>query len=318
MSAMLEVRHLRLVRAIAEEGGPTRAAARLHLTQSAVSHQLSELEGKLGVALFARHRRRLSLTPAGARLLDAARAMLGELSRVERELYRAGAARRDTVRVCVECFTAYHWLPRVVIALAREHPSVDLRIAPNAAREPVAALLRGELELALVASPVRDRQLVVESLFDDEWTVICAPDHPLAQRPYVSAAELAKQTLLSQDAPRGDVERLRDLIASERAAMPEVHRVPLTDAMVELVKSGVGVGLVSRWAVAPYVARGEIVTRRFTRGGLPERWSAVYRSDAARRQPLARVAELIRDGMPAPSSTRRDSRRVRPRTSASR
>ncbi|HEU4532732.1 MAG TPA: LysR family transcriptional regulator, partial [Polyangiaceae bacterium] len=144
MSTTIEVRHLRLVRALAEEGGPTRAAARLHLTQSAVSHQLAELEGRLGVPLFGRVRRRLTLTPAGARLLEASRAMLADLARVEREVRRAGERRRRAFRVVVESFTSYHWLPPVLLALGREHPDVDARIALDAAREPVAALLRGD------------------------------------------------------------------------------------------------------------------------------------------------------------------------------
>src|SRR6476620_7214529 len=105
-TSLLEVRHLRLVRAIAEEGGPTRAAARLHLTQSAVSHQLAELEGRLGVPLFARVRRRLTPTAAGARLVEDARGILGELARVERELHRAGQTKRAVVRIVVETFTA--------------------------------------------------------------------------------------------------------------------------------------------------------------------------------------------------------------------
>ena len=293
MIEMLEVRHLRLVRAIAEEGGPTRAAARLHLTQSAVSHQLTELEGRLGVALFARTRRRLVLTPAGTRLLEAARDLLSQLARVERELYRAGAKKRVVVRVCVETFTSYHWLPAVVCALEAEHLEVELRIELEATAEPVAALLRGELDLALVASPVQDRQLVTTPLFDDEWTVICAPGHALAARPYISALELGGQRLLTHDPPRGDVERLRTLLAAEHARMPEVERVPLTDALVELVKAGRGVALVSRWAVAPYEARGELALRRFTRAGMPEHWRAVYRADAAQLLPLARIAALI-------------------------
>ncbi|WP_437957331.1 LysR family transcriptional regulator [Sorangium sp. So ce119] len=298
MSQMLEIRHLRLVRAIAEEGGPTRAAARLHLTQSAVSHQLAELEGRLGVVLFTRVRRQLKLTPAGARLLDAARAMLADLARVERDLQHAGSRKREVFRIAVECFTTYHWLPPVLSALAKDHPDVDVRIALEARREPVAALLRGEIELAVVSSPVRDRALVVEPLFDDEWTVIVPPSHPLAARPYVTVVELGREKLLTHDAPRSDVERLRELIASERAPMPLATSVPLTDALVDLVKAGLGVGLVSRWAVAPSIARGEVVARRFTRDGLPERWTAVYRADAAARFPLARFAELLR----APSS----------------
>ena len=298
--SMLEVRHLRLVRAIAEEGGPTRAATRLHLTQSAVSHQLAELEGRLGVALFTRVRRQLKLTPAGARLVDAARTMLADLSRVERELHQAGRRKREVLRIAVECFTSYHWLPPIVAALTEEHPHVDVRIVLEATREPVTALLRGTLELALVSTPVRDHELVSTPLFDDEWTVILSPSHPLAARPFVSAAELGRETLFSHDAPRSDIERLRELIAVERAPMPRAIHVPLTDALVELVKAGLGVAIVSRWAVAPWEARGEIVTRRFTRAGLAERWAAVYRRDAEGRLPLARFTELFPKLLRAP------------------
>ena len=292
--SMLEVRHLRLVRAIAEEGGPTRAAARLHLTQSAVSHQLADLEGRLGVSLFTRVRRRLKLTPAGARLVGLARTMLADLSRVERELYQAGTRKREILRIAVECFTSYHWLPNIVSVLAAEEPHVEVRIALEATREPVAALLRGTLELALVSSPVRDRQLVSAPLFEDEWVVMLPPSHPLVARPYISAVELARETLFAPDAPRSDAERLRELIATERASAPRTVPISLTDAMVELVKAGLGVSLVSRWAVAPWESRGEIVTRRFTRAGLAESWSVVYRRDAESRLPLARFAELLR------------------------
>ena len=292
--SMLEVRHLRLVRAIAEEGGPTRAAARLHLTQSAVSHQLADLEGRLGVSLFTRVRRRLKLTPAGARLVDLARTMLADLSRVEREIYQASTRKREILRIAVECFTSYHWLPSIVSALATEEPHVEVRIVLEATREPVAALLRGTLELALVSSPVRDRQLVSVPLFEDEWAVMLSPSHPLVARPYISAVELARETLFAPDAPRSDAERLRELIATERASAPRTVPIPLTDAMVELVKAGLGVSLVSRWAVAPWESRGEIVTRRFTRAGLAESWSVVYRRDAESRLPLARFAELLR------------------------
>jgi LysR family transcriptional regulator for metE and metH len=292
--SMLEVRHLRLVRAIAEEGGPTRAAARLHLTQSAVSHQLADLEGRLGVSLFTRVRRRLKLTPAGARLVDLARTMLAELSRVERDLYQAGTRKREMLRIAVECFTSYHWLPNIVSVLAAEEPHAEIRIVLEATREPVAALLRGTLDLALVSSPVRDRQLVSIPLFEDEWVVMLSPSHRLVARPYISAVELGHETLFAPDAPRADAERLRELIATERASAPRTVPISLTDAMVELVKAGLGVSIVSRWAVAPWESRGEIVTRRFTRAGLAESWSVVYRRDAESRLPLARFAELLR------------------------
>jgi LysR family transcriptional regulator for metE and metH len=308
--SMLEVRHLRLVRAIAEEGGPTRAAARLHLTQSAVSHQLAELEGRLGISLFTRVRRQLKLTPAGARLVEAARTMLSDLSRVERELHQTGAKKREYLRIALEGFTSYHWLPPIIATLAVESPHVDVRIVLEATREPINALLAGSIDLAVVSSPVRDRALVSTSLFDDEWTVILAPKHALASRPFVSAVDLGPEILFSHDAPRSDVERLRDRIEVERAAMPRVVRVPLTDALVELVKASLGVAIVSGWAVAPWAARNEIVTRRFTRAGISEQWRSVYRRDAAERLPLARFTELLTSAAPGLRAASRRARRA--------
>ncbi len=77
--------------------------------------------------------------------------------------------------------------------------------------------------------------------------------------------------------------------------MPRAVLIPLTDAMVDLVKARLGVAIVSRWAVAPWERRGEIVTRRFTRAGLKETWSAVYRRDAASRLPSNAPALLRRN-----------------------
>jgi LysR family transcriptional regulator for metE and metH len=312
MSApVLEIRHLRLVRAVADEGGPTRAAARLHLTQSAVSHQLAELEGRLGVPLFARVRRRLVPTPAGARLIDEARSILSELTRVERELYRSGERRRETVRVVMETFTSYHWLPPIAGALAKEAPHVETQIVLAAAREPLAALLRGTVDVALVSAPVRERAVLSAPLRADEWAVIAAPSHRFADAAYVTATALGQETVLAHDATRSDVERLRELVLAERAPMPRVVNVPLTCALVELVAAGLGVGLVSRWAVEPHLARGDIIARRFSRAGLAESWSLLWRKDADAAPHVRRFVELARAHLAQPSPRRRRPRASR-------
>jgi LysR family transcriptional regulator for metE and metH len=298
MPSIIETRHLRLVRALAEEGGPTRAAARLHLTQSAVSHQLSELEARLGVALFTRVRRRLVLTAAGRRLVEFSHVTLAELARVERELQHAARRSREILRISIECFTGYQWLPPVVSQLRRDHPEVDVRIVLEATNRPISALLKGELDLGIVCSPVRDRKLVAERLFDDEWVVLLPADHALSARSFVRALDLAGQTVfLHRGTPRDDA-RLRGCLAAEQAPMPDLQLVPLTDAIIALVSAGLGLALMSRWASAPYVAGGQLAVRRFTRPGLTEHWCAVSRRDAA-SPVLSRFAELLRGSVAA-------------------
>ena len=118
----LEIRHLRLVAGIADAGSMTKAAGRLHLTQSALSHQLRDIEGRLGTALFTRLGRSMVLTEPGRRVLDAARRVIGEVQRAEEDVRRLAGHGEGTIRVCTECYTGYHWLGAILAAFQTRHP----------------------------------------------------------------------------------------------------------------------------------------------------------------------------------------------------
>src|SRR2546426_12626466 len=148
---ILETRHLRLVAAVAEHGTLTRAGRVLHLTQSGLSRQLLDLETRLGLPLFHRLGKRMVPTPAGERLLVAARRALPQLSDVEEELRRLAGGRAAILRVSTECYTCYHWLPGVLQPFARRFPQVDVQIVAEATHHPVPALFDGRIDLAIVS-----------------------------------------------------------------------------------------------------------------------------------------------------------------------
>src|SRR5262245_70204 len=140
---VLEVRHLKLVRAIVADGGVTRAAARLHLSQPALSRQLADLEARLGAPLFSRVGRRMVATRAAERLIQTAETVLGELARAEEEVRGLDPRSCGVIRLSTECYTAYHWLPRALEGFARLFPRVDVRIVVEATRRPLEALFDG-------------------------------------------------------------------------------------------------------------------------------------------------------------------------------
>jgi LysR family transcriptional regulator, regulator for metE and metH len=278
----LEIRHLQLVDAIAETGTVTAAAGRLHVTQSALSHQLRDIESRLGVALFERMGRRMVLTPAGTRVRESARAILQDLANAEFELRRLNG-NGGTIRLCTQCHTGYHWLPPLLKQFHSRHPSTDVQICVEATKRPLDALLAGEIDLAIMTNPVRDRRVTVTELFRDELVAIVAPSHPWASERWIKVSAFATEHLIIYSADPTDSYAFRYVLSPAGVTPARVSAVPLTEAIVELVKAGLGVGMVARWAVDPAVRAGQLAAVRITRPGVFRPWIAVLRRDHHRR-----------------------------------
>src|SRR5215212_5480365 len=143
----VDIRHLRLVAAIAANGSLTAAARTLQLTQPALSHQLRDLETRLRTPLFIRTARRMVLTPAGEQLVQVANDVLSRIHTFERQaLGGEFSETRGTIRLATECYTCFHWLPSVLRAFRDRWPAVDLRIAPEYTAAPINALRDGTLD----------------------------------------------------------------------------------------------------------------------------------------------------------------------------
>ena len=270
----LEIRHLQLVAAVSDEGSLTKAGERLNLTQSALSHQLLDIEARLGTPLFHRVSKRMILTPAGERVLSSARRVLEDISRTEEELQLLAGERRGLLRITTECYTCYHWLPSLLGKFEKRHSGVDVRIDVNATKRATSALLEATVDLAIMSSEIDDPRLVARPLFEDEMVAIVAPDHPFAAKESISARELARETLLTYAS-------LDESTAYQRVLRPaglEPKRwmeVPLTEAMIELVRGGIGIAVLPRWSVWPQLEAGAVVAVAVTRRTLVRTWKAV-------------------------------------------
>ena len=278
-SPTLEVRHLSLVHEIAATGSVTRAAERLHLTQSALSHQLRDIESRLGLQLFLRLGKRMVLTPPGERVLGAARRVLDEIGRTEDDLRLMTQHGKGVLRLCTQCNTGYHWLPPLLQAFHRKFPGIDVQIMVNATDRPLEALLEGQIDLAVVTSDVDDKRLSSEQLFEDELVAVVSPTHPFAKRSYIEPADFAEEHLIIYKADRHDSYTFTRILAPAGVEPARVSQVPLTEAILELVKAGLGVSVMARWAIEPAIKTGAVRAVRITRRGVHRGWSAVTLRD---------------------------------------
>ena len=294
----LEVRHLKLVRAIVGEGGVTRAASRLHLSQPALSRQLADLEQRLGTPLFARSGRRMVPTAAAERLLRVAESVLGELSRAEDEVRGLDPGSSGVIRLSTECYTAYHWLPRALDGFARRFPRVDVQIVVEATRRPLEALEGGRLDLAIVTN-TGGRDLVRVPLFDDEMVAVMAPGHPLATSRSLRARDFAPHTLLHYSVPPAQSSVFRRFLTPAGVTPARVMQLELTEAILELARARHGVAILASWAVRPEVEAGRLVAVRLAPRPLRRTWYAAARPQQAALPYVREFIEQVRRTAPA-------------------
>jgi LysR family transcriptional regulator for metE and metH len=159
-------------------------------------------------------------------------------------------------------------------AFQKKFPRVDLRIVATATGRPVEALLDGELDLAIISDPVKNRKVVVEPLFDDELFLITAPSHPLARQPFVTAEDLADEHLILYCDDKRDLTIYQQVLLPAGVTPRRHTAVQLTEAILEMVKAGLGVSAMAGWAIAPYVKAKQVRAVRVTRNGLRRHWKA--------------------------------------------
>lgn len=296
---ILEIRHLRAVDAIAREGTVTAAAERLHLTQSAVSHLLKDLEERLGVELFRRERRMVP-TEEGRRVLETASRVLEEVERAEYDVRRLRDGYRGVIRLATECYTCYHWLPSILHEFSAAHPGIDLQIVSEATLDPLGAIREGKLDVAVVhRPPVDDARIAVAELFADELVAAVRPDHPLAGRPWLEPEDLTDQTLILHSEPE-DSAVVRTFLDPAGARPARILELRLSEAVIEATKAGIGVTVMARWAIAPQVDAGALVELRLSEDGLRRTWHAAMASRRADWPPMRSLVGLLeRDALGA-------------------
>jgi LysR family transcriptional regulator for metE and metH len=297
----LEVRHLRLMRAIAEAGGVTRAAGRLHLSQSAVSHQLLALERDLGAKLFDRVGKRMVPTAAGAHLVDAARRLLAELAELERSV----DGRRDAtvpLRVTSSCYTSYDWLPAALAHFAERHPRLEIEIVLEATRRAVPALIADEIDVAIVTDPPRDGTWSREVVIASELAAVASPAHPVCNRLVRGALRwgaLHDCTVLVPDIADSDLARLDEAVrtswarsSGQRVAGPvTVRKIPLSEALLELARAAAGVVIIDRWVVPKIGSDLRILPLSPT---ATRTFHAVWRRSNPRGLPIAELVAIVK------------------------
>jgi DNA-binding transcriptional LysR family regulator len=243
-----EMWQLRYFIAVAERLHFGRAAAALHISQPPLSRAIRSLEASLGVALFARTRRRVELTPEGARLLEEARRTLAQLERVVLELRGMAAGEQGRLRIGFVSLADFGVLPGLLKAYKAARPGVALALREMLSPEQAAALMAGELDFGLLLPPLPEAAVLEHLVVQRERFVAALPaQHRLAkERGRLAMSALAGESFVM--VPRGIAPGLYDIVAGLAAragiSLNIAQEAIQMQTVVSLVSSGLGAAIV--------------------------------------------------------------------------
>ncbi len=293
---MIELRHLKTLVALRDTGSLVEAAESLFLTQSALSHQLKDLEDRLECSLFVRKTKPPRFTSAGRRLLNLADEVLPMVRNAERDIARLAGGETGRLHICIECHSCFQWLIPCLDRYRGDWPEVELDLSGGFSFAPLPALVRGDLDLVITSDPVDLPDIRYVPLFTYEAMLGLSKDHRLANRDMILPDDLEQEMLITYPVERDRLDvftRFLDPLDIEPAS---VRTAELTPMIIQLVASGRGVTCLPNWALTEYLEQQTIIAKKLGESGL---WCTLY---AAIREDQSDMA-FMRDFLTTASET---------------
>ncbi|HWA35435.1 MAG TPA: LysR family transcriptional regulator [Cyclobacteriaceae bacterium] len=268
----MEVKHFKLISTISRVGSLTKAADELFLTQSALSHQLKEIERLLETKIFNRVNRRLIFTDSGRTFLESANHILDEIEKVQRNIKNGTKGESGSIRVATECNTYFHWLARTLKAYQNDFPNIDVKIGADQIRLPTELLLAGEVDFAIVHGRVHEKGVEYHELFTDEIVALVAAGHRLSDKPYLTPEDFARETYITHSPKLTESIFYEKFLKPHSVAPPKVSYYQLTEAVIDMVSENLGIAAMAQWLATPYVDPGKVTMIKLSRAGLKAKW----------------------------------------------
>lgn len=270
---MIEIRHLKTLAALRDAGSLVEAAERIHLTQSALSHQIKDLEERLNCSLFIRKTRPICFTSAGQRLLTLADELLPMVRNAERDVMRLAGGETGRLNICIECHSCFDWLMPTIDHFRQHWPEVELDLSTGFSFQPLPALARGDLDLVITSDPEDRTGIHYAPLFSYESILVMGRQHRLAAKRHIQPEDLARETLITYPVEQNRLDVFTRFLDPADVEPGEIRTSELTVMIMQLVASGRGVAALPNWAAHEYLEREYIAARPLGEKGL---WCTLY------------------------------------------
>lgn len=269
----LEIKHLRMLDMITRTNNMTRAAENLHISQSALSQQLKDIEHKLEAGLFFRTGKKMVLTRIGKKLLERGRPIIDRIERAELEVARTVNGETGELKIGVRCVFCYQWLPDVIKKFRDKFPNVDIEIGNSIF--PEKDLISGRFDIAISAAEKMDKRIAYTPLFEDDMLCTMSSGDRFSRKKCLEPRDFHGADMIAL-VEKSNHSFYQELLFDQGIQPRRYMTIAHPGAMVELIAAGLGIGMLPGWFVTPHTKTKDIVTCPLTANGMRLEWKATY------------------------------------------
>ncbi|WP_222982466.1 LysR family transcriptional regulator [Flagellimonas meishanensis] len=272
----MEIRHLRLVVEVHKLGTLSKASEVLCLSQSALSHQLKEFEAEVGMVVFHRVNKRLVISETGEVVLRYAKLILKRLEELNSSLMEIKGEEKGSIRISLEAYTSYYWFPSILRKFHKTYPNIEITINTENSTRPLHLLESNNLDFAIMVYQPSESYFESVPVLRDELVVVLPNSHILSKRNYLEARDFVEEVIITHSGKNQKDKVLEKAFGAKEINPLKYIHIGNTQSILEMVNEGLGVAILSKWAISKYIGEKKLKLIKFGKNGTFRNWYWVY------------------------------------------
>ncbi len=291
----MELKHFRLIKTIAEEGNIANSSEKLFLTQSALSHQLRELEERLGFKVFHRSRNNWSLTEEGIELHQLANTIFDSIAKGFNNIKHINEGAKGVVRLSTECYSFYQGLPGFIQQMGLLYPNIEVQLMLDATHQTISKIIAKEIDIAIVSKKPAVEDLSSVPVFEDEIFALIHSENPLVTEEFLTPEAFENVHLVIHSFPLETVSVYEHFLKPNKIMPKKITAIPLTEVALEIVIANMGIMCMPKWALKSFKVSEGIVLKKLGKNGLKRNHYLVYRNQDQSKKYIKDFIESFKD-----------------------
>ncbi len=275
----MEIKYFKLIKSIAEEGSIANSAEKLFLTQSALSHQLRELELQLGFKVFLRSRNKWILTEEGKELYKLGNDVLEKIKVGFEQIEQIKSGSKGNIKLSTECYSFYQGISGFIQKMGVLYPEITIDIILEATHQPIPKILSKEIDIAIVTQKPDHKDLEEVEVYNDEIFAIVNKENILSRKEFLSADDFKNEHLIIHSFPLETVSVYNNFLKPNKIIPKKISAVPLTEVALEMVEANMGLICVPIWAVNSFKISEELTFKKLGSNGVKRIHYIVFRKE---------------------------------------